>query len=696
MYKLQLDRRDFLQTLSKAAGAIAFGSSAMLLAPSLLRAQTDTNQVGPILKQQFQVAEVAEFQLRQYLMSRVVPLPSPASAEEWTAEATRLRKYALDEVIFHGWPPEWVNAPPKFEDLGLIPSDKGYRLRKLRYEIVPGFWSTALLYEPDGATGRVPATLNLNGHAPQGKAAEYKQKRCINNALQGMFALSLEWLGMGELDLPENAHWFGAHLNLVGACATGLFYLAMRKGLDYLHQHPNVDQHRIGVTGLSGGGWQTLTLSALDKRVAVSVPISGHFALISAIERNSDVGDIEYNSPDLRLLCDVTVLTAMRAPRPTLLIYAAEDEYGMRAPLEKPHCYDEIQRFFKLYGKEDVFAWHQNVDPGTHNYQLDNRLQAYAFFTKHFNMPVVEREISVDDQIKRYEELVVGLPSDNLTIVGLARKIAAGTSRPLVPTEAGARSSWSSFMRAKLKDVVRYQPVTLKHAWPISSTRNKGLETIAYRLEFSNELSATAVWLKAIAVSDQAPVVIVLNDKGMQTGRTEVLDDPARAPMLSEWRANPVAWHVNRGQQVLALNLIFTGDASPDKLGDPKSLWGLATLYTELLAAMGDRPLGIEVAQLLAASKWLQTSKGSSSVSLESTGIRSQVAALVASALEPAAFSDILTLEGMHSFGHLLVEPVAYQDAPDLFCLDLHKEFDIEHLVALAEPTKVVQNAVIS
>jgi len=176
-------------------------------------------------------------------MSRIAPLPSPASAEEWTAEVARLRKYALDQIIFHGWPREWVNAAPKFEDLGLIPSGKGYRLRKLRYEIVPGFWSTALLYEPEGATGRVPATLNLNGYAPQGKAAEYKQKRCINNALQGMFALSLECLGMGELDVPENAHWFGAHLNLVGACATGLFYLAMRKGVDYLYHHHGVDPH---------------------------------------------------------------------------------------------------------------------------------------------------------------------------------------------------------------------------------------------------------------------------------------------------------------------------------------------------------------------------------------------------------------------------------------------------------------------
>jgi hypothetical protein len=45
----------------------------------------------------------------------------------------------------------------------------------------------------------------------------------------------------------------------------------------------------------------------------------------------------------------------------------------------------------------------------------------------------------------------------------------------------------------------------------------------------------------------------------------------------------------------------------------------------------------------------------------------------------------------MESLGHLLDKPVSYQEAPELFCLDLYKEFDIESLTALTEPTKVVQ-----
>ena len=115
---------------------------------------------------------------------------------------------------------------------------KGYRLRKFRYEIVPGFTSTAILYEPEVIQGRVPAILNVIGHEPNGNAVEYEQKRCINFAKRGMLALSLSWIGFGELAQPENAHDYTAQLDLVGTSAVGFFYLSMRRGLDFLAALP--------------------------------------------------------------------------------------------------------------------------------------------------------------------------------------------------------------------------------------------------------------------------------------------------------------------------------------------------------------------------------------------------------------------------------------------------------------------------
>jgi dienelactone hydrolase len=528
---------------------------------------------------------------------------------------------------------------------------------------VPGFDSTAILYEPEHITGKVPAIVNVHGHDPRGKAAEYKQKRCINFAKRGIVALSLEWIGFGELLLPEDAHDFGAHLDLVGANELGLFYLAMRRGLDYLASLPQVDPARLGVTGLSGGGWQTIVLSALDERVKVAVEVAGFGSLESNITHPVDTDCIEEDPTDFDAGFDYTILAALRAPRPTLLIHNAEDNCCFRADLVKPYIYTGIQPFFRLYGADTAFGWHENHDPGTHNYQLDNREAAYKFFTTHFNLPVATKEIPSDAEIKSYDELAVGLPKDNLTVLGLARKMAAAIHREPVPADSAAKSTWAASERSKLESVVRYKPVKVASAWRMWNTKNKGLETITYRFDFDNRLSAAGVWLKAIAVSADAPATLVLNDKGRKEA-AEVVSD-----------------RVNRGEQALALDPFFMGETIPQK-PDPTD-WEL------LVATTGDRPLGIEAAQVIAAAKWLREVSGQRHVRLETTGIRSEVIGMVAAALEPTLFSEQVSRQAMRSLGHLLDAPVIFRAAPELFCLDLYKDFDIDRFITLAAPTKV-------
>ena len=61
-----------------------------------------------------QTPDVVTFQLRQYLYRSIPKLSPPSSAQQWTAETERLRKHLL-EVIFHGWPKEWVDSEPKSE-----------------------------------------------------------------------------------------------------------------------------------------------------------------------------------------------------------------------------------------------------------------------------------------------------------------------------------------------------------------------------------------------------------------------------------------------------------------------------------------------------------------------------------------------------------------------------------------------------
>ena len=613
-------------------------------------AQSDARQIEDIVRPRNVAPEVVTSRIQHYLLEKGKRLSATSSPAEWTAEAARLRKTYLEKIVYRGCPKEWVDAPLKVEKAGTIPSGPGYRMEKLRYEIVPGFWASAILYLPDPLPAKAPAILNVNGHVgPPGKSVEYKQKRCISQARHGVIALNPEWIGFGELGSNENEHWFGAHLDLTGATGVGVFYLAMRKGLDLLWEHPNVDRKRIGVTGLSGGGWQSITISALDERVAVAVPVAGFCAFVSRVERAADVGDLEQNPADSQMILDYPQLVAMRAPRPTLLVYDLEDDCCFRAPLVKPSVYDAVRPFFRLYGKEADLAWHANADPGTHNYQLDNRMAAYHFLYRHLGLPDVESEAPVGGELKSYQDLTVGLPDNNLTLLGLARKLSDTARRP-----GGSRQD--------LAEVVRYREMKLRHPWALKNTTSKGVDARPYQFDFDDGLLATAVRIQAIG-SRPAVATMVLDDQG-RAHSAELISD-----------------RVNRGEDVLAADLLFDGDVVPDQ--------GWTKRLPQLFDAAGDRVLGINAGQLAALARWMKATSEVKAIRLETTGIRSQTVAYVAAAVNPGLFREVVVRQGMNSLRHLLDEPVPYLKAPELFCHGLYQRFDLDDMVRFSAPTTV-------
>jgi dienelactone hydrolase len=648
----------------KVAGWSILLAVGLLASPKENCAEGQTTALASVeetLAHPVQTPDVTAFQLQQYLFAHMPPLPLPTSASQWTTEEQHVRQHVLEDVAFHGWPREWINSAPKFEQVGLIETNNGYRIRKFRYEIVPGFISTALLYEPYKLKGRVPAVLNLIGHEPEGIEVEYEQKRCINFAKRGIVALNLGWMGFGELSQPENNHDYAADLNLVGSNAFGFFYLAMRRGLDYLATLPEVDSARLGVTGLSGGGWQTVMLAALDTRVEVSVEVAGIGSRESNLTHPLDTYEVEEDAPDLLQEQSYPEFIAMRAPKPTLLIHNALDSCCFRAAQVKPGIYDWGKPFFKLFDMPDNLAWHENLNPGVHNYQLDNRQQAYKFFTQHFDMPVADSEIFSDPEIQTRQQLAVGVPADNLTFVGLAKQLAYGIHREPIPAEEAKRAVWITSNRKTLESVVRYSPISTLRALRMDNSLGYNFRTLSYRFDYSNGLSATGIWFHEVAGPDDRPVTIVMNDSGYKA------------------TAEAVFQRLTWGDQVLAFDPLFVGSAAP---GPDVSAWIV------LVDSTGDRSLGLEAAQLVATANWLRSTTGQDKVRLETNGLRTQMIALVAEAIEPAAFSEVVSENPIQSLSFLLDKPVPFRSAADLFCLDLYKYFDIDSLNALASPVK--------
>jgi hypothetical protein len=372
-----------------------------------------------------------------------------------------------------------------------------------------------------------------------------------------------------------------------------------------------------------------------------------------------DTDEIEEDAPDLMQGQDYPELLALRAPRPTMSIHNGLDSCCFRAPLVKPYLYDNVKPFFQLYGAADEFAWGENLDPGTHNYQLENRERAYRFFSTHFKLPVLDGEIFSDDEIRSPQDLAIGVPADNLTFVTLARKLAQQIQREPVPKDNAADQTWAKAKREKLESVVRYTPVSLVRSLRLDNGKGFDFRTLSYRFDFSNELSANGVLFRESAAPENAPATIVLNDKGYKAA------------------GDVVAQHVDRGEQVLALDLFFNDDQFPNRVS-----W-------ELLAdSSGARPLGLEAAQLVAVANSLRTSTGQP-VQVETDGIRNQVIALTAAAIAPEDFSAVVSRNAMKSLAYLIDKPVPFRSAPELFCLDLYRYFDIDTLEALAAPGKI-------
>ncbi|HKD78047.1 MAG TPA: hypothetical protein VKH81_00030, partial [Candidatus Angelobacter sp.] len=221
--------------------------------------------------------------------------------------------------------------------------------------------------------------------------------------------------------------------------------------------------------------------------------------------------------------------------------------------------------------------------------------------------------------------------------------------------------------REQLKSIIRYSPVSVDGAWKLRSTRPGGLQSFAYRFDFSNSLSATGIWVASRLAATNAPLTILLNDKGYKASGQDVVEG------------------VNRGEPVLAFEPLFFGSTSPDET-EP-AYWEM------LVASRGDRALGLEVAQLIATAKSFKTPTGPKNIRLMTDGIRSQVVALAAAALEPDLFSGIESKHAMSSLSYLLDAPVPYRTAPDLFCLDLYKYFDIDQMTMLAFPAKVTMGS---
>ena len=127
-------------------------------------------------------------------------------------------------------------------------------------------------------------------------------------------------------------------------------------------------------------------------------------------------------------------------------------------------------------------------------------------------------------------------------------------TRPSTPRSQRELGAWADSEREKLRDLVRYHPITVSGLFRVANTHHDQMESMSYRFEMSNGLSATGIWFKEVPIGSHAPLTVMINDKGKKGAATETWD-----------RVPEVAHRLERGDQVLVTDLLGIGDASPDQ-----------------------------------------------------------------------------------------------------------------------------------
>jgi dienelactone hydrolase len=359
------------------------------------------------------------------------PFDPIASEAAWEKRAERVRRQML---VTNGLWPLPTKTPLNAKIHGKM--DMGdYTVEKAYFESMPGFYVTGNLYRPKGKTGKLPGVLSPHGHWPSGRfydnsagnvqkeiesgAEKFEengrsplQSRAAQLARLGCVVFHYDMIGYAdctqisfqvahrfakqrpEMNTTENWGLFSPQAEAHFQSVMGLQTWNSIRALDFLSELPDVDTSRLAVTGASGGGTQTFMVSAVDPRVAVSLPA----VMVSTAMQGGCTCE---NAAGLRVNTGNIEFAALFAPKPIGLTAANDWTKEMNTK-----GFPEILQQYKLLGAKDNAMLLDRTEFG-HNYNSVSRHAMYHWFNKHLKLGV--KEPIEETEIKRLtrEEMTV-------------------------------------------------------------------------------------------------------------------------------------------------------------------------------------------------------------------------------------------------------------------------------------------------
>ena len=387
------------------------------------------------------------------------PFEVPATREVWVKRSEEVRRQV--QVATGLWPfPERTPLNARIWGRAERPD---FSVEKVAFESFPGHFVTGLLFRPKGKTGKLPAVLSPHGH--EGRLWDYGDKgvrrmiaggeerfeksgrfpqlaRCATLARLGCVSFIWDMLGYADsvqiptavahrmskarpgLDTPERWGFFSTQAELRMQSILGVQAWNALRALDFLAGLPDVDPARIGVTGSSGGGTQTILVCALDPRPAAAFPMG-------MVSTSMQGGCTCENACGLRIGTGNVELTALFAPKPQGMTAANDWTKDMMTK-----GLPELEKLYALLGaKGNVMC--RNTVHFPHNYNYVSRALMYSWFNKHLKLgheePIVEEDFEplTPAEYTVWDAEHPKPPSDEEVEVALLKGMAAASDRQL-------------------------------------------------------------------------------------------------------------------------------------------------------------------------------------------------------------------------------------------------------------------------
>lgn len=341
------------------------------------------------------------------------PFKSIRTLDEWENRKLEIRRRIL---VSQGLWPLPTRTELNAVIHGAIERDE-YTVERVFFESAPGHFVTGSLYRPKGKLGPFPAILSPHGHWNQGRfydagedlVQQQIQSGAENDEVGGRFplqarAVQLARMGCvvflydmtGNADSNQIAHrperwnhldratdwgFMSVQADLRLQNMMGLQTWNSIRALDFLFQLTDVDQSRIGVTGASGGGTQTMIIAAIDDRVTASMPC----VMVSTAMQGGCTCE---NAPLLRIDQGNIDIAAAFAPKPLAL--TAADDWTIQL---ESKGFPDLLSLYETLGEPSNLKGVFRTE-FKHNYNLVNRTEMYHFFNHHFKLgfeePIVE------------------------------------------------------------------------------------------------------------------------------------------------------------------------------------------------------------------------------------------------------------------------------------------------------------------